>query len=223
MWPVDPGISQAPPAKRASAPGWRDPRLWLGVAIVAASMFAGSLVLGTSDETVAVWAATEPLAAGHVLTAGDVTVRRVRFDDSGASGLYLPADRELPADLRLSRAVGAGELVPKAAAEPTAGRDERQVPVSVAPGQVPPSVGVGDVVDVYVRPSSRTGCADSGVCDGSPVVAAVTVLEAPDPGEGLGSDGSRMLVLAMSGAQTQRFFRAVASVDDAAVTVVGRG
>lgn len=223
MWPVDPGITDAPAAKRASAPGWRDPRLWLGVAIVAASMFAGSLVLGTSDDTVAVWAATEPLATGHVLTVGDVTVRRVRFDDSDEAGLYFAADRQLPADLRLSRPVGAGELVPQAAAEPAARHDQRQVPVSVAPGHVPPSVGVGDLVDVYVRPTSRTGCADSGVCDGRPVVAAVTVLEAPDPGEAFGSDGSRMLVLAMSGAQAQLFFRAVASVDDAAVTLVGRG
>jgi len=186
-------------------------------------MFAGSLVLGTSDDTVAVWAATEPLAAGHVLTAGDVTVRRVRFDGSDAAGPYFPADRQLPADLRLSRAVGAGELLPRAAAEPALAPDQRQVPVSVAPGQVPPSVGVGDLVDVYVRPSSPTGCADSGVCDGRPVVAAVTVLEAPDPGEQFGSDGSRMLVLAMSGTQAQLFFRAVASTDDAAVTVVGRG
>lgn len=223
MWPVDTGISEAPAAKRASAPGWRDPRLWLGVAIVAASMFAGSLVLGTSDHTVAVWAATEPLAAGHVLVPGDLTVRHVRFDDSGEAGRYLSADRQLPAGLRLSRAVGAGELVPRAAAGPGTTRDQRQVPVSVAPGQVPPSVGAGDLVDVYVRPSSRTGCADSGVCDGRPVVAAVTVLEAPAPGAELGTDGSRMLVLAMTGAQAQVFFRAVASVDDAAVTVVGRG
>ena len=223
MCAVDLGIAEVPAAKRASAPGWRDPRLWLGVAIVAASVLLGSLVLGTSDETVPVWAAAEPLATGHVLTTGDLVVRRVRFDGSDAVGLYFRADRRLPADLRLSRPVGAGELVPQAAVEPVAVSDQRQVPVSVAPGQVPAAVGVGDVVDVYLRPASRTGCGDSTACDGRPVVAAVTVLDAPGPGSEFGSDGSRTLVLAMSGAQARRFFQAVSSVDDAAVTVVGRG
>jgi hypothetical protein len=194
----------------------------LGVAIVAASVLAGSLLLGTSEKTVPVWAATQPLASGHVLTPGDLAVRRVRFDDSDEAGLYLPADQQLPADLRLSRGVGVGELVPQAAVEPAATRDQREVPVSVAPGQVPPAVGVGDLVDVYVRPSSRSGCQGAAACDGRPVVSAVTVLDAPDMSEDFGSDGSRMLVLAMSGAQTQRFFQVVASVDDAAVTVVGR-
>ncbi len=223
MWPVDLGITEVPTAKRASAPGWRDPRLWLGVAIVAASVLLGSLVLGTSDDTVPVWAATEPLATGHVLTPGDLVVRRVRFDGSDAVGLYFRADRQLPADLRLSRDVGAGELVPQAAVEPVAARDQRQVPVSVAPGQVPAAVRVGDLVDVYLRPSSRTGCGDSTVCDGRPVVAGVTVLDASGPGAEFGSDGSRTLVLAMSAAQARRFFQVVSAVGDAAVTVVGRG
>jgi hypothetical protein len=223
MRPVDLGITEVPAARRASAPGWRDPRLWLGVAIVAASMLVGSLLLGSSDDTVPVWAATKPLTSGHELTAGDLAVRRVRFEGSDAAGLYFRADRQLPADLRLSRAVGAGELVPQAAVEPAVARDQRQVPVSVAPGQVPAAVGVGDVVDVYVRPSSHTGCADTAACDGRPVVSGATVLDAPEPGEEFGSDGSRMLVLSMSGAQVQRFFQVVASVDDAAVTVVGRG
>src|SRR4051812_27091927 len=120
MWPVDLGTPEVPAARRASAPGWRDPRLWLGVAIVAASVLAGSLLLGTSEKTVPVWAATQPLASGHVLTAGDLAVRRIRFDGSDEAGLYFPADQQLPADLRLSRAVGAGELVPQAAVEPAA-------------------------------------------------------------------------------------------------------
>ena len=40
-------------APGAPPPGWRDPRLWIGVAIVAVSVLVGALVLGTSDDTVA--------------------------------------------------------------------------------------------------------------------------------------------------------------------------
>ena len=220
---VDLGITDTPAARRASAPGWRDPRLWLGLVIVAASVLAGALVLGSSDDTVPVWAAADSLGTGHVLTADDLAVRQVRFDDSDAAGLYFGADEQLPADLALSRDVGAGELLPRAAVGPSSHQDLRQVPVSVAPGGVPGAVGVGDTVDVYLRPSSRTGCQGSEVCDGRPVVAAVTVLDAPAADDVFGADGTRMLVLGMSGAEAQRFFRSLASTDDAAVTVVGRG
>jgi hypothetical protein len=221
---VNLGITDSPAARRASAPGWRDPRLWLGLVIVAASVLAGALVLGTSDDTVPVWAAADPLGAGQTLKADDLAVRRVRFDDSGAAGLYFRADEQLPADLRLSRDIGAGELLPRAAVGPASGHDLRQVPVSVAAGQVPAAVGVGDTVDVYLRPSSRTGCQqDSEVCAGRPVVAGVPVLDAPATDDVFVADGSRMLVLGMSGAQAQRFFRLLSSTDDAALTVVGRG
>jgi hypothetical protein len=221
--PVNLGITDTPAARRASAPGWRDPRLWLGLVIVAASVLVGALVLGTSDDTVPVWAAADSLGSGHVLTADDLAVRRVRFDDSGAAALYFRADEQLPADLRLSRDVSAGELLPRAAVARSTVRDLRQVPVSVAPDQVPAAVGAGDRVDVYLRPGSRTGCQDSPVCDGRPVLDGVTVVDAPAADDTFGSSGSRMLVLGMSAGEAQQFFRLLASTDDAALTVVGRG
>ena len=216
-------MTDTPAARRAAAPGWRDPRLWVGVAIVAASVLVGALVLGSSDDTVPVWAAGDAMGAGHVLTSDDLTVRRVHFADDAAASLYLPADRELPPDLRLLRAVGAGELVPSAAVGPAGGESVREVPVSVAPDQVPGAVDVGDTVDVYLRPGSRSGCAGSLVCSGRPVVAGVTVLDAPPTDEAFGSDGSRMLVLGMGDGDARRFFRLLASTDNASLTVVGRG
>jgi hypothetical protein len=220
---VDLGTTNVPAARRASPPGWRDPRLWAGLAIVAASIVAGALVLDSSDDTVPVWAAADTLGAGHLLTADDLAVRRVRFDDIDAASLYFPADRQLPAELRLGREVAAGELLPRAAVTTTESRELRQVPVSVAPDQVPGAVGVGDLVDVYLRPATHAACQDSPVCDGLPVLSAVLVADAPPAEEALGSDGSRMLVLAMPAAQAQRFFRLLAATDDASLTVVGRG
>jgi hypothetical protein len=220
---VNLGITDPPTARRGSAPGWRDPRLWVGLAIVAASVLVGALVLGPSDDTVPVWAVNGSLGAGHALTADDLAVRRVHLEGSDVDSLYFRADEQLPADLRLSREIGAGELLPRAAVAPVADRDLRQVPVSVSPDQVPGSVGVGDAVDVYVRPATHTGCADSSVCDGRPALSGVTVVDAPPSDEAFGSDGTRMLVLGMSGVEARRFFRLLASTDDAALTVVGRG
>src|SRR6476661_8363421 len=70
------GMTDTSTARRASAPGWRDPRLWIGIAVVAASVLAGALVLGTSDDSVPVWAANDTMGPGHALTADDLTVRR---------------------------------------------------------------------------------------------------------------------------------------------------
>jgi hypothetical protein len=222
MCPVDLGIMEIPVARRASPPSWRDPRLWIGLAIVAASIGVGALVLGSSDDTVAVWAAADSLGAGHTLTSGDLAVRRVRFDDPAAVSLYYRADRQVPPDLTLGRDVGAGELVPRAALTPGDQQDLREVPVSVSPGQVPAAVRVGDSVDVYVRPAARTSCEASPVCDGRPALSDVTVLDDPPVDDAFGSDGTRTLVLGMSVAQAQRFFRLLATTDGAALTVVGR-
>ncbi len=216
-------MTDAPAARRASAPGWRDPRLWIGIAIVATSVLAGALVLGTSDDTVPVWAATDAMGAGHVITAGDLTVRRVRFANASDAGLYLAADEQLPAHPRLLRDVGAGELLPQGAVASGADDSQRHVPISVSPDQVPRDVAVGSVVDVYLRPASHTGCRGTPVCSGLPVVDGVTVLDAPPVDQELGSGGTRMLVLGMGSAQAHRFFRLLASTDSPSLTVVGRG
>lgn len=220
---VNLGITDTSAARRAVAPGWRDPRLWIGVAIVAVSVLVGAWALGTSDETVAVWAAHDTMGAGHVLTSDDLTVRRVRFADASDAARYLPAARQLPAGLRLLRPIGAGELLPQAAVGPGAQVDVREVPVSVPPDQVPGSVGAGDTVDIYLRPGTRAGCEASAVCTGRPVLAGVTVLDAPPVSDAFGSDGSRMLVLGMGDAAARQFFRVLAATDDPTLTVVGRG
>jgi hypothetical protein len=217
------GTTDTPAATRADTPGWRDPRMWVGIAIVAASVVVGALVLGASDDTEPVWAAARPLGTGHVLVAGDVTVRRVHFEDVSGADPYYPAARPLPAGLRLAHGVGAGELLPRAAVGSAATEQLRQVPISVATDQVPGEVAAGASVDVYLRPSSHAGCQGSPVCTGRPVLTGVLVLDAPPPDQELGPGGQRMLVLAMTGAEAHTFFRLLASVDEPALTVVGRG
>jgi hypothetical protein len=43
------------PALRVRRPGWRDPRLWIGVVLVAGSVVAGARLLAAADDTVQVW------------------------------------------------------------------------------------------------------------------------------------------------------------------------
>ncbi|MBW6551905.1 hypothetical protein MMA91_24640, partial [Salmonella enterica] len=57
-----------PPAVRASTPGWRDPRLWVGVAIVAVSVVGGARLLASADDTVAVYGVVTDMGAGDEVT-----------------------------------------------------------------------------------------------------------------------------------------------------------
>ena len=42
--------TSAPAATRTRTPGWRDPRLWVGVVVVAGSVLLGARVVGAADE-----------------------------------------------------------------------------------------------------------------------------------------------------------------------------
>src|SRR5687768_11311810 len=60
-------LHDAPQAVRATRPGWRDPRLWVGILIVAVSVVAGARLLAAADDTVTVWTAVRDMGAGDTV------------------------------------------------------------------------------------------------------------------------------------------------------------
>lgn len=207
------------PALRARRSTWRDPRLWVGVALVAGSVVAGARLLASADETVPVWSAARDLGAGAVLTPDDLVVERVRFGDEALLAGYLPADEPVPAGMRLERGIGAGELVPRAAVGPAEEAGTVELPVAVDPELVPPSVGPGSVVDVYVVAATSGGAPAAG--DG-PALSGVSVVAAPDLASSFGTSGKRQLVLAVPDEAAPGFFELLGSLSSPVVTVVGR-
>ncbi|WP_126688239.1 flagellar biosynthesis protein FlgA [Nocardioides ferulae] len=218
--PVPPHL-EPPRALRSRPPGWRDPRLWVGVAIVAGSVVAGARLLAAADDTVTVWTAAGDLTAGRQLTAEDVVVERVRFADAGELERYFTTDDELPADQVLTRPLGEGELVPRAALG--APEDDRTVelPVAVEPALVPGSVTEGSVVDVFVLsgvPEARAGRRGAA----APALEAVRVVAAPGLDETLGSTGRRQLVLEVPEDAVGGFFGLLGAVESPVLHVVRR-
>jgi hypothetical protein len=208
-------------AVRATTPGWRDPRLWIGIAIVAVSVVAGARLLASADDTVAVWAVADDMGAGDLVSDVDLVVRRVRFADGGDLDRYFRADDTLPADLQLTRGVGAGELLPRAAVGAAAEADRLQVSVEVAPGRVPTSVDEGAVVDVFVLDAGDPGRRPRHEL--GPALAEVTVVDAPAADDGFGSTtGLRQLVLAVPEAEVTGFYTLLGSMQDPAISVVRR-
>jgi hypothetical protein len=218
-----PGAPSPPAAVRAATPGWRDPRLWIGIAIVAASVVGGARLLATADDTVSVWGVTADMGAGDQVTGGDLVALRVRFADGAQLDRYFASDETLPADLELLRGVGQGELLPRAAVGSADETDTLQVPISVAVERVPASVGAGSVVDVFIvaRPTDPRAPAPGG--PGEPALRAVTVVAAPALDDTFGAAGERQLDLAVPEEDAQALFELLNSFDGPVLTVVRRG
>lgn len=213
------------PAQRVRRPGWRDPRLWIGVVLVAGSVVAGARILAAADDTVQVWAAASDLGAGSRLTEDDLVATRVRFADEGGLAGYFAVDDELPADLQLVHGLAAGDLVPRAAIGSAAASGLVEVPIAVEPEQVPPAVTTGSVVDVYVvAPPDADGDREGAAYPAAgPALAGVTVVDAPPLAESFGTSGRRQIVLAVPEDDAAPFFALLGGYDTAVLTVVRRG
>ncbi len=214
--------TDVPPATRATTPGWRDPRLWVGVVLVTGSVVAGARILAGADDMTSVWAASSDLVAGQTLTADDLEATRVRFDEAADHDRYLGVDEELPAALTLTRPLSAGELVPAAALGEQAADDTVSLSIAVAPEHVPTDLVRGSRVDVWVV-ADRTLAQRRGGAAAELVLGDVAVLDAPVVSDAFASATSRQLVLAVPEADEEQLGEVLAAVGDNRVRVVGRG
>lgn len=229
--PTDPSVNgvgapragaPAPPrALRSGSPGWRDPRLWVGVAIVAGSVVAGSRVLAAADDTVAVWSVASDMAVGDTVTTDDLVARQVRFAEADDLARYVTVEQTLPADLALVRDLGAGELLPRAAVGAEGGSGTVLVRIAVEDEQIPAAVARGSRVHVYLLGPGRSGRVDPGA--GEPALAAVTVVEAPAVSDNLAATGNRTIDVVVSEEQAQAYFADRAALESPTVTVVKVG
>ena len=198
--------------------GWRDPRLWIGLLIVAGSVVLGARLLAAADESVSVWAVVGDHGVGAPVGSDDVVAVRVRFADDADLDRYLPADDPLPDGIVLARAIGSGELLPRAAIGTDAGAGTVQVPLDLEPTRVPPSVDAGSVVDVWIGGAGRRGNHVAGEI----ALSSVTVIAAPPVEESFAVSGTRQLVLAVDEADVTSFLTALDSLDDPIVRVLNR-
>lgn len=130
-----------------------DPRLILGLLLVAASVVGVVSLVAAADRTVPVLAAREALVPGDRLEAADLLTVEVRLDQSGSR--YIPADA-LPAGAVVTRPIGTGELVPLSAVGSAEGLRSSSVVLDVA-GALPAGVLPGAPVDVWAAQQVEGG------------------------------------------------------------------
>ncbi len=212
-------VPASPRATRHRVAVWRDPRLLVGVVLVAGSGLLGATLLA-GEESVAVWATRDALSAGEPVRAGGLTRREVRFGDQADADRYLAAADPLPSGATVSRAVGAGELLPRSAVAAEQPAAVVEVPLRVAAEAVPVTVRGGSLVDVWVTPapeSTSPGDADPAA---RLVLADVRVLAVSRGGGALGASAERQVVVGLPEGRQDDLAEALAAMAGGEVVLV---
>jgi hypothetical protein len=164
-------------AARLRRPTWRDPRLLVGVVVVALSVALGSWAVSEAGRTTAVYAADGVLTPGDVVAAADLRTVEVRLG-SGTDGYLLVSDG-LPQDTVVLRTVHPGELVPASALGAGDDLAVRAVAVPVASGLSDRIVAGADVDLWHVPPAPEGTAAGQPGAQAAPVplVEGVTVAQ----------------------------------------------
>jgi hypothetical protein len=161
---------------------WFDPRFAVGLVLVIASLLGVTLLVSAAERTRPVYAATQTLAAGEIVTEGDLAVAQVRLGRAERS--YLSPGDLPPGGVVLTRTVQDGELLPAGAVADQASVDTSSVVVQ-STGRLPRSVAAGRLVDVWAAREGEGGVfGPPGVL--VPAATVVRVLE----DDGLVGDGA---------------------------------
>ncbi|PFG44020.1 SAF domain-containing protein [Isoptericola jiangsuensis] len=159
----------APSAPRLRRPTWRDPRLVVGLLLVAASVALGAWVVSGADRTVPVYAAAGTLTPGEPVGPDSLRVVDVNLGDQ--QDAYLLAEAGLPEGRVALRVVDEGELVAASALGDAAAVDVRSVAVPVDSG-LSERIHPGAAVDLWFVPAPGR---DGDAADPAPVVSDVVV------------------------------------------------
>lgn len=160
-------MNDAPLAGRLRRPGWKDPRLLIGLFLIAASVVGVSAMVRSADVTTPYYAAKTTLTPGTVLTDTDLVVVNARL---GGGDYVAPGDE--PWGRVVTRVVGKGEMLPAAALAEAEHFDSRTVAVQTT---LPLAAGVkdGSVVDVFVTNEAANGEPHTSKVGGDLVVESV--------------------------------------------------
>lgn len=191
--------------------------MWVGVAIVAISVIAGARIIGAADDTIEVWSVSSDMAAGQPLTADDLVATQIYFRDPGEADSYLRVSDRLPADARLNRAVGAGELVPRTALQRAGSGGVSTLPLVLPALAMPPDLTPGTRVDVW----SVNEVGDR--FRSKVILEDVEVVGVPAGADGFGATLERQLLLGIEADQQEAVGAALEAAADGTLTIQKRG
>lgn len=143
----------------------KNSRLAMGLSLFIIAILSGGLIAKEANRTVMVWATQSDLAPGDLIKQTDLKSVSVLLPESAKN--YLSINAQIVGGLIL-KGISSGDLIP-AAAIATAGDalEQRFVPLTLEPTDLPMDLQRGEVVDIYAIPNR-----DSKVISQPQLVAA---------------------------------------------------
>jgi hypothetical protein len=210
---------QSPAARRLDRRRWKDPRLWVGLVLVAGSVLVGARLMAAADDTVGVWTLARDVPAGSPLSADALSVQQVRFADTSMAASYQPATEPPEESAVATRDLSAGELLPRASVGDADG-PMLHLPVVVSAAGAPGNLRAGDVVDVWVvppqSPSGSSGPATQALDD-------VPVIGAGGQSGPLGEAATRQVLLGLDDATKVDLGTLLSRVSNGTVVLIRAG
>lgn len=185
---------------------WFDPRLAIGIVLIAASVIGVFGIVSAADASDQVLTARAALAPGDRIDAGDLVATAVRMP--GATDLYL-VPNDVPAEgLIVTKAIAAGELVPASAVGSAAALRLASVVIAVS-GELPGSIEPGATVDVWAARLEQTNAYGPP----SVIVAGATVVRVLESEALVTSGNSTTIELLVPRSRIARVLEALANED----------
>ena len=194
---------QAKPSRKRV---WFDPRLAIGIVLIAASVIGVFGIVSVADASDQVLTARAALAPGDRIDAEDLVATAVRMP--GATDLYL-VPNDVPAEgLIVTKAIAAGELVPASAVGSAAALRLASVVIAVN-GELPGSIEPGATVDVWAARLEQSN--EYG--PPSVIVAGATVVRVLESEALVASGNSTTIELLVPRSRIARVLEALANQD----------
>lgn len=158
---------------------WKDPRLAIGVILIAGGGVAGSILLG-GESSVPLLRASAPVAEGSVLSESQFVVAEL----PERVGKDYVRSGQIPDGAVAAHGIEAGDLLPSSAIGEPVGLLDVTIPLIVAPAS---SVAVGSQVDVW-----RVQNATINTAPGARLIAQGAVLVSVEAG-GVGAQATAQI------------------------------
>lgn len=201
-----------PDARRLHKPGWKDPRLLIGVLLVVASIAGVVALVSSLDKTVPMYVARDDISLGQRIEPSRLSVVDVRLE--GLQGRYLSADAAPETGLQANSLIRAGELVPVAAVGLPDALHRKPVSIEVSE-QLPEAVLAGTRVDVWAaaRGTNATSYEKPAMLLEAAEVSAVREMDS-----GFGGSGGMVIEVLVEDQALPGLLAAIAN--EARITVV---
>lgn len=196
----------SPVAGRLRRPGWTDPRLLIGVVLIAIAVTLTVSAISRADVTEPYYAARATVVPGQRITLDDLVVVNVKV----SSDEYVAAGADV-SEVVAARVIESGELVP-ASALMEADRFEGR-PVAVESSRpLSEDVRPGAVVDVWVTREGEDGTPQSEL-----VGRGLTVASVGTDGGAFAASSSDVVYVVVDADEVGSFLAAMSGDGDVAV------